>query len=84
MKSSYEDEFNKIVVNFIQKNYTVSRVKHNMRFRRAIIFDDGQVHLLADEPTTRAIKNKVSLSIQKIFAFNKEEANKFITQVLNI
>lgn len=84
MVDSKNKEFNDIVTKFIQKNYVVSRIKYNMRFKRAIILDDGQAHLLKNEPTTRAIKNKLTHSIQLIFGCSKPDAEALISKALNI
>lgn len=34
---------------FLAKNFPITRVKHNGRFRRGIKFDDGQVYLCSDK-----------------------------------
>lgn len=84
MIDSNNIEFKQLVTNFIQKNYVVSRIKHKTRFKRAIILDDGQAHLLKDEPTTQIIKRKLTHSIQLIFACSKQDAEALITKSLNI
>ena len=38
-----------MMIKFLEKNYPVSRVKDKMRFKRAIILDNGISYLLSDE-----------------------------------
>ena len=38
----------KLIKKFLEANYPVSRIKYNLRFRRAIILDDGSFFILCD------------------------------------
>ena len=38
-----------MMLKFLERNYPVSRVKHNMRFKRGIVLDDGTTYLLGDD-----------------------------------
>ncbi len=78
------DKFDKLVINYIQKNYKVSRIKHNMRFRRAMILDDGKAYQLKDILETKKIKFKVGYYIETIFACDPEHSQKLIAIALGI
>lgn len=38
-----------MMMRFLQRNYPTHRLKHNMRFKRTIILDDGQGYHLSDK-----------------------------------
>jgi len=44
----YSDVDIKMMFKFLERNYPVSRVKYKMRFRRAIVLDDGSIYVLSD------------------------------------
>ncbi len=78
------DKFDMLVIDYIQKTYKVSRIKSNMRFKRAMILDDGNAYHLKDEPTTKKIKFKLSYYIQIIFACDAEHSQRLIAIALGI
>ena len=71
-----------LMLKFLTRNYPVSRIKHNMRFKRAIIFDDGSIYLLSDDSKHQLIKYKLLDTIKKVFAcddaFSKDVLNNFL------
>lgn len=73
----------KMIINFIQKTYPVTRIKRDGRFRRAIVLDEGEC-IFKDRPTTTLIKVKLARKIVQIFACSENEAQIFITRALNI
>lgn len=38
-----------LMLRFLQRNYPTHRLKHNMRFKRSVILDDGQIYHLSDK-----------------------------------
>lgn len=58
----------KLVKKFLEKNYPVSRIKHNMRFRRAVILDDGSFFILG-ESDTQSLKYKLLESLKIVFNY---------------
>lgn len=52
---------------FLEKNYPIKRIKHNMRFRRGILFDDGREYILGDESQHTALRFKLIETVKRIF-----------------
>lgn len=52
---------------YLEKNYPISRVKHNIRFRRGILFDDGRTYILGDETQHITLRFKLIESLKLIF-----------------
>ncbi len=73
-----------MIIKFIQRHYPVSRIKHNMRFRRAIVIDGKTPHILGDNHSTLPIKIELGNIIKKIFDCNYTTAEKLISRALNI
>ena len=57
-KVMLDKEYNDLIVKFLQRNYPVSRIKVNSRFKRAIVLDDG-AYLLSDGESARPLKTKL-------------------------
>lgn len=76
-------ELDEIILEFIRKNYCVSRIKQNARFKRAIVIDDT-TYMLSDKHTTFAIKQRIVNHLKIIFDCSAYEAELFITKSLNI
>lgn len=57
----------KLIFKFLDRNYPVSRIKHNGRFKRAIVLDDGQPYLLGLDHHQIQLKFKLTDIIKKIF-----------------
>lgn len=76
--------FDSLVIDYIKKTYKVSRIKHKMRFKRAMILDDGHEYFLKDEPTTKKIKFKLATYISLIFACSENHAQKLVAHALGI
>jgi hypothetical protein len=55
---------------FLVRNFPVSRIKHNGRFRRAIIFDDGEIYLYAEQKHMIALKYKLMNVLKETFLVN--------------
>lgn len=78
------NNFDMLIIDYIKKTYKVSRIKHKMRFRRAMILDDGLEYFLKDEPTTKKIKFKLATYISLIFTCNEKHAQKLVADALGI
>ena len=77
MDKKYED----LIIKFVQRNYPVSRIKTNNRFKRGIVFDDG-AYLFSDG--TMPIKSKIINILKKVFDCQTSEAIEIIDKSLNI
>jgi hypothetical protein len=58
----------KLIKKFLESNYPVSRIKHNMKFRRAMILDDGSVFILG-ENNSQSLKYKLLESLKIVFNY---------------
>lgn len=57
----------KLMFKFLEKNYPVSRVKHKMRFKRAIILDDGTHYFLSDPSSQKQLMFKFMDILKQVF-----------------
>jgi hypothetical protein len=71
-----------MMTRFLEKNYPIKRIKHNMRFRRGILFDDGREYILGDESQHTALRFKLIEAIKLIFycddRISREVVNNFL------
>lgn len=78
-----DKDFENMMIKFLVRNYPVARIKHNNRFRRGIMFDNGTPHLLIDA-NMFLIKQKLITILNIVFNCDKITATKIISQALNI
>lgn len=71
------------MIKFLEKNYHVSRIKHNMRFRRGIMFDDGKSYLLGDNSQELIIKYKLIDLIKLLFSCDDETSTYIVNSYLH-
>ena len=60
-----------MLLKFLSRNFPVSRIKHNGRFRRAIIFDDGEVYLCSDSKAMNILKAKLTQTLKETFILDE-------------
>lgn len=63
----FTDLDKEMILKFLERNYPVSRIKTNMRFKRGIVLDDGVVYLLSSESQSLALQHKLFELIIKVF-----------------
>ena len=73
--------YENLIIKFVQRNYPVSRIKTNNRFKRGIVFDDG-AYLFSDG--TMQIKTRLIGILKKVFDCQTNEAIEIIDKALNI
>jgi len=66
-----------LVKKFLVLNYPVSRIKHNLRFRRAIILDDGSFFILG-ENNQQTLKYKLLESLKIVFNYEDSDLLKIL------
>lgn len=69
----------KIILKYMERNYRVSRVKIQNRFKRGIILDDGSVFLLGGKHSYQQIKPIVIKNLSDIFYIKDE----YLTQIVD-
>lgn len=57
----------KLIKRFLELNYSVTRIKIKMRFKRAIVLDTGKVFILSKESPLNELKFHLALSIKDVF-----------------
>jgi hypothetical protein len=67
---------------FLVKNYPITRVKHNTRFRRGILFDDGREYILGDQNQFMTLRFKLIQILKMLFLSDEQTCiivvNKFL------
>jgi len=72
-----------MIVKFLQRNYPVSRIKQNNRFKRAIVLDDV-AYMLSDINSSKPLKTKLIATLKIIFDCDATNAYRLISQALSI
>ena len=71
-----------IILNYLKRNYPVYRIKHEFRFKRAIILDNGSTYQLSNELQYKALKHDLGDIIKVVFncddKTNKTIINKYL------
>jgi len=63
----YNDVDIRMMFKFLERNYPVSRVKYKMRFRRAIVLDDGSTYILSDESAQTQLMFRLFDILNQVF-----------------
>ena len=71
-----------LIQKYLNKNYPVQRLKYNGKFKRAILFDNGNTYLLSNNNDKPYLKKEMIKTIETIFGFNSEETNILISKYL--
>ena len=56
-----------LISKFLTNNYPIMRIKDNMRFKRAIILDNGKVFFLSDPYAYQQVKTQLTQILVTIF-----------------
>lgn len=71
-----------IILTYLKRNYPVHRIKHEFRFKRAIILDNGAIYQLSNELQYKALKHDLAATIKIVFnsddTTNKIIINKYL------
>lgn len=78
-----EIEFD-IMMNFLKLNYPVIRVKENMRFKRAIILDNGSTYFLSNESSHIHLRNQLIQNLKTVFYCDEKSSRTVLKEYLNI
>lgn len=74
-----------MMLKFLERNYPVSRIKHNMRFKRGIILDDGTSYLLSGGGAQHlALQYKLFEIIIKIFDCDEATSRAVLSNFLKL
>ena len=73
-----------LILKFLTRNYPVSRVKHNMRFKRSILFENNEAFILSDKNSVKELHQKLSDVLRIIFSSNNETIKVVLNEFLNL
>ena len=78
-------EFDKqMMLKFLDRNYPVSRVKHQHRFKRGIILDDGSSWLLGEPNQLIPLQYKLSIILVTVFGCDIETSKAVLNNFLRL
>ena len=73
-----ENSLEYIMSKFIQRHYTVKRIKKDGRFKRALVLTWGEVFFLSEN--TSQLENKIISELSLIFGCDKQTSLKIINK----
>jgi hypothetical protein len=73
-----------LMLKFLTRNYPVHRIKSNMRFKRSIILENGDVYLLSDKNSTKQLYGKLLNVINIVFSSNDDINKTVLKEFLNL
>jgi hypothetical protein len=72
-----------LMLKFLEKNYPISRVKHNNKFRRAIILDNGGTFVLGEESHHIQLRFQLIEVLKKVFSCDESITRAVLNNFLN-
>lgn len=81
MINEYDKE---LMLKFLEKNYPVSRIKHNGRFKRALILDSDAEYFLSEESHHIQIRTKIINILLKVFSCDNDTAKHVMSNFLGL
>lgn len=72
-----------LILKFLEKNFPTYRLKHKMRFKRAIVLDDS-TYLLGDKESTKTLYFKLLDILMTVFFFEKTITENTLKTFLNL
>lgn len=73
-----------LMLKFLDKNYPISRVKHNNKFRRAIILDYGGTFVLGEVSHHIQLRHQLIEILKKVFSCDEALTRTVLNNFLNI
>jgi hypothetical protein len=74
----------KLMEKFLKLNYPIYRLKHQMRFKRTIIFDTGESFLLSDKQQVNALYVRLFDLISLVFCSDRQLIRTVLRDFLNL
>lgn len=71
-----------LIQKYLNRNYPVQRLKHNGKFKRTILFDNGREYRLSNKNDKPYLKKEMITAIEIVFGFNTEETISLVSQYL--
>jgi hypothetical protein len=73
-----------IMLKFLLRNYPVHRVKDNMRFKRAIVLDNGSSYLLSDQTSHIQVRSELTKVLKTVFYCDDTSSKTVLKTFLNL
>jgi hypothetical protein len=73
-----------LMLSFLEKNFPVYRIKHNNKFKRAIILDFGERFILSDDSHQIQLRYKLNGILIKVFNCNEKTSTTVLKTFLNL
>ena len=73
-----------LILKFLTRNYPVHRIKSNMRFKRSIVMETGEVYLLSDKNATKELYGKLLNVIKIVFSSTDDISKSALKDFLNL
>jgi hypothetical protein len=73
-----------LMLKFLNRNYPVHRIKNNMRFKRAIILENGESYILSDKKNTKELYNRLIEILRTVFSTTEEVNKDVLKNFLNL
>lgn len=72
------------MLKFLERNYPVSRVKLNLRFKRAIILDSGMSYILSEPSHINLLKFNLAEILTKVFSCDESISRAVLDNFLRL
>jgi len=73
-----------LILKFLTRNYPVHRIKSNMRFKRSIVLENGEVYQLSDKNNTKQLYDKLFSIIKTVFSSSDDVNKTALKDFLNL
>lgn len=74
----------KLMLSFLEKNYPISRIKHNGRFKRGIVLDNGQSFLMSSNQHNLSLKFQLVEILMTVFSCDEPTSRAVLSNFLLI
>jgi len=66
----YTDIDKKLMLKFLDRNYPVSRIKNGLRFKRAIVLENGNIYHLSNPDSHNQLRHALADTLKLIFDYD--------------
>jgi len=70
------------MLKFLERNYPISRLKHNGRFKRGIVLDNGEAFLLSSTQHNNQLKYRLVEILMKVFSCDEPTSRAVLSNFL--
>jgi hypothetical protein len=76
------DSDKRLVIKYMERNYQVTRVKINNRFKRAIVLENNTPFFLSDKNSVQHLKSVIHQNLSIIFYLEPKFLSKIVDEFL--